>query len=67
MDSLPLQLQRAAQNHCPDLDLPHDLGLVLFRKVFRLNGNEEHDWLKHETLSCPHCNGSGHKDDVTQI
>lgn len=32
--------------------------------VFTNDGNEEQRFIEHESLSCQHCGGSGHRDDV---
>jgi len=64
MDSLELRLQRAAQQHCGDLMLPHDLGLVLCAVIFQSDGREEERWIEDQENSCPHCGGSGHKGDI---
>ena len=34
------------------------------RSIFASDGNEEARWIEDSKLACPHCGGSGHKDDV---
>lgn len=33
-------------------------------EAFKSDGKEEERWIEHVSNACPHCNGSGHKDDV---
>lgn len=66
MDDLGTRLQKAADAHCAGIGIPHDLGLVLLREVFRSDGIEEDRWIESEKNACPHCGGSGHKDDVKE-
>ncbi|MGI3169960.1 hypothetical protein ACRARG_12445 [Pseudooceanicola sp. C21-150M6] len=64
MDDLAIRLQKAAADHCAHLDLPHDLGLRLVSVVFQSDGREEERWCEDMEKSCPHCGGSGHRDDI---
>lgn len=66
MDFLPIRLQKAAEKHCGGINLPHDLGLVLFQEIFPPSLDEEQRYIEDQELSCPHCGGSGHKDDVNE-
>ena len=39
--------------------------LKVMRDNFQSDGKEEERWIEHMDHACPHCGGSGHKDDVT--
>ena len=42
-----------------------DERLKVMRDNFQSDGKEEERWIEHMDHACPHCGGSGHKDDVT--
>lgn len=37
------------------------------RGIFASDGNEEARWIEDMKHACPHCGGSGHKDDVRAL
>lgn len=57
----------AIASYVSDLEARLETAEAKLRGIFASDGNEEARWIEDMKHACPHCGGSGHKDDVRAL